>query len=48
MVDRWYSHQYALSGGQIMNLPKDYAVVGMYGRPVTYKTFFQECVDEIG
>ena len=47
-VDHWYSHQFAFSGGQLMKLPSDYATKGMYNRPVTYKTFFQECVEEIG
>jgi hypothetical protein len=47
-VERWYSHQFALSGGQSMQLPADYATAGMYNRPVTYLTFFQECVQEIG
>lgn len=47
-VDRWYSHQFALSGGQIMNLPPDWKTNGLYGRPITYKTFFQQSVEEIG
>ena len=47
-VDRWYSHQFALSGGQIMNLPPDWKTKGLYGRPVSYKTFFQQSVEEIG
>jgi hypothetical protein len=47
-VERWYSHQYALSGGQIMELPADWKTQGLYGRPVTYQTFFQQVVEEIG
>lgn len=47
-IPRWYSHQFALSGGRVMALPKDYEKTGMYGKPVTYLTFFQECVEAIG
>ena len=49
-VDHWYSHQFAFSGGEFMSLPSDYEKPdkGMYNRPVKYKTFFQECVEEIG
>lgn len=31
-----------------MDLPKDWETQGLYGWPVEYKTFFQECVEEIG
>jgi hypothetical protein len=41
----WYSHQYSLSGGQIMNLP---ASGSIYNQAVTYLTFFQETLEKIG
>jgi len=43
-VERWYSHQFALSGGEEMHLDP----AGVYGRPVTYRTWFQVAVHEIG
>jgi hypothetical protein len=43
-VQRWYSHQFALSGGDEMHLDPS----GVYGKPVTYRTWFQVAVHEIG
>jgi hypothetical protein len=43
-LDTWYSHQFALSGGDEMKLDP----AGIYDKPVTYRTFFASAVDEIG
>jgi hypothetical protein len=43
-VDQWYSHHYALTGGEEMKLDPS----GIYNKPVTYRTFFQAAVQEIG
>jgi hypothetical protein len=43
-VDRWYSHQFALSGGDEMSLDP----AGVYGHDVTYRTWFAVAVQEIG
>ncbi|MEX3856421.1 outer membrane protein OmpA-like peptidoglycan-associated protein [Paraburkholderia atlantica] len=43
-VDRWYSHQFALSGGDEMHLNPS----GIYGKPVSYRTWFEVAVHEIG
>jgi hypothetical protein len=41
----FYTHNFALTGGQEMTLadPDDF-----YGKPVSYRTFFQQAVEEIG
>jgi hypothetical protein len=41
----FYSHNFALTGGQDMTLddPDNF-----YGKPVSYRTFFQQAVEEIG
>jgi hypothetical protein len=44
-VSTWYSHNFALTGGQIMQLPTSGSI---YNQPITYKTFFQEAVELIG
>jgi hypothetical protein len=43
-VDQWYSHHFALTGGDEMTLNPN----GLYGKPITYRTFFQVAVHEIG
>ena len=43
-VDQWYSHHFALTGGEEMKLDPS----GLYNKPVTYRTFFQVAVHEIG
>lgn len=43
-VDRWYSHNFALTGGEEMHLDP----AGVYGRPVAYNTWFQFSVHEVG
>jgi hypothetical protein len=43
-VDQWYSHHFALTGGEEMKLDPS----GVYNKPVTYRTFFQVAVHEIG
>lgn len=43
-VARWYSHHFALSGGDEAHLDPS----GIYGKPVTYRTWFQVAVHEIG
>lgn len=43
-LQRWYSHQFALSGGD--ELTPDPAAI--YGTPVEYRTWFQVAVHEIG
>jgi hypothetical protein len=43
-VARWYSHQFALSGGDEMQLDPS----GVYGKPISYRTWFQAAVHEIG
>ena len=43
-VSQWYSHHFALTGGDEMKLDRS----GLYGKPVTYRTFFQVAVHEIG
>ncbi|HSF46335.1 MAG TPA: hypothetical protein VLA58_10005 [Chitinophagaceae bacterium] len=43
--EAWYSHHFALTGGQIMTLPKK---GGIYKQIITYSTFFQEAVEKIG
>src|SRR5690606_26373846 len=44
-VSTWYSHSYALTGGQLMTLPK---MGNIYNQPISYSTFFQEAVERIG
>ncbi len=41
----FYSHNFALTGGQEMKLadPDDF-----YNKPVSYRTSFQQAVEEIG
>ena len=41
----FYTHNFALTGGQDMKLsdPNDF-----YDKPITYRTFFQQAVEEIG
>jgi len=41
----FYNHHFALTGGRIMTLSDP---VNFYNKPVTYQTFFQEAVEEIG
>jgi hypothetical protein len=41
----FYTHNYALTGGQEMTLADP---VHFYGKPVKYRTFFQQAVDMIG
>lgn len=41
----FYSHNFALTGGQDMKLADP---VDFYGKPVAYRTFFQQAVEEIG
>jgi hypothetical protein len=43
-VDRWYSHQFALSGGDEMQLDPS----AVYDKPVKYRTWFEVAVHEIG
>jgi hypothetical protein len=43
-VHQWYPHHYALTGGEEMTLHPG----GIYDEPVTYRTFFQAAVQEIG
>ncbi len=41
----FYSHNFALTGGQEMTLDDP---VDFYNKPVSYRTFFQQAVEEIG
>lgn len=43
-VSRWYSHHFALSGGDDLQLDAS----GVYGKPIKYNTWFQVAVHEIG
>jgi hypothetical protein len=43
-VARWYSHHFALTGGDEMHLDPS----GVYGKPVSYRTWFEVAVHEIG
>lgn len=45
VAEIFYTHHYALTGGQEMTLadPNDF-----YKKPVSYRTFFQQAVEEIG
>jgi hypothetical protein len=43
--EAWYSHHFALTGGQIMTLPQ---TGGIYKQIISYSTFFQEAVEKIG
>lgn len=45
VVEIFYTHHFALTGGQEMTLadPNDF-----YKKPVSYRTFFQQAVEEIG
>ena len=43
-LQRWYSHQFALSGGDELTLDP----AAIYGTPVTYRTWFEVAVQEIG
>lgn len=43
-LQRWYSHQFALSGGDELTFDP----AAMYGTPVEYRTWFQVAVHEIG
>ena len=45
LSDQWYTHHFALTGGQIMELPSSGSI---YGKAITYTTFFQEAVRKIG
>lgn len=45
LVGIFYTHNYALTGGQEMTLADP---VHFYGKPVKYRTFFQQAIDEIG
>jgi hypothetical protein len=42
--DHWYSHQFALSGGDEMRLDP----TAVYGRPVSYRTFYGVAVAAVG
>jgi hypothetical protein len=42
--ERWYSHQFALSGGDQLT----FDTKAMYGTPVQYRTWFQVATHEIG
>ena len=44
-VDTWYSHHFALTGGEIMELPEKGSI---YHQKITYSTFFQDAVRRIG
>jgi hypothetical protein len=44
-VHTWYSHHFALTGGEIMELP---AKGSIYHQGITYTTFFQDAVGRIG
>jgi len=43
--ESWYSHHFALTGGQVIKLP---AKGGLYDQSITYSTYFQEAVEKIG
>lgn len=43
-VSRWYSHHFALTGGDEMRLDPS----GVYGKPVRYRTWFEVAVHEMG
>jgi len=43
-VQRWYSHHFALTGGDEMHLDPS----GLYNKPIKYRTWFQVAVHEIG
>jgi hypothetical protein len=43
-IESWYSHHFALSGGVELKLDPS----GVYDKPITYRTFFQSAVAEIG
>lgn len=43
-LSRWYSHQFALSGGEELKLDPS----GIYDKPIYYRTWFQVAVQEIG
>jgi hypothetical protein len=43
----WYSHNFAASGGQQLALPPEDPNNVFYGVAVQYKTFFQECLEDI-
>lgn len=44
-VETWYSHHFALTGGEIMTLPDKGSI---YHQTITYATFFQDAVRRIG
>ena len=43
-LQRWYSHQFALSGGDELTFDP----TAMYGAPIEYRTWFQVAVHDIG
>jgi hypothetical protein len=43
-VQSWYAHAFSLNGGDDIRLPVD----KLYGKNVSYNTFFQTCVQKIG
>ena len=43
-LQRWYSHQFALSGGDELTFDP----AAMYGTPIEYRTWFQVAVHDIG
>lgn len=43
-LQRWYSHQFALSGGDELTFDP----TAMYGTPIEYRTWFQVAVHDIG
>jgi hypothetical protein len=44
-LDTWYSHNFALTGGEKLTLP---AKGGTYGQAISYMTFFQDAVEQVG
>jgi hypothetical protein len=45
LLSIFYTHNFALTGGQEMTLA---SATDFYGKPVAYRTFFQQAVEEIG
>ena len=43
-LGRWYSHQFALSGGDELTFDP----TAIYGTPIAYRTWFQAAVHEVG
>ena len=46
-LSNWYAHHFSVSGGQELTLPALHPTNSYYGVAVSYKTFFQECLERI-